>query len=132
MALNIVAFRKVSLKGFADGWDKCFLTVRAVSEKTRKSWMDELNKKSEEINSSDASENDKTQQLEKLGEEFLETQCLSVIEGGVIMNTDENGLESEYELQKGDIPALMEHLSFLWQRDIVSTATGANRLKANQ
>lgn len=128
MTLNIVASRKVSLAGFAEGWDNCYVTVRAISEKTRKAWSDEMETKQAELEGSEEGK----QNLEKYAIEFLDRQCRDVITGGVIMNTDKEGTTSEYTLSASEIPDLLEFLSFSWQQQIVSTATGTNRLKANQ
>lgn len=128
MGLNIVAHRKMSLAGFADGWENCFLTIRAVSEKQRKAWADEMNA----MKASTEGKDDRRQLLEDYASDFLERQCKEVIVGGTIMNTDEDGNTVEYKLDKSDISDLTSFLSFAWQQEVVSTATGANRLKATQ
>lgn len=128
MGLNIVAHRKMSLAGFAEGWDSCYLTVRAVSEKQRKAWADEM----KTMESSTEGKADRMQLLEDYASDFLERQCKEVIVGGVIMNTDEDGNTAEYKLTEADISELTSFFSFSWQQEIVSTATGANRLKAAQ
>lgn len=128
MGLNIVAHRKVSLSSFAEGWDDCFLTVKVVSEKTRTIWAEEMNAKVKSLDG----DKDKDQKLDDYALDFMANQCREVITGGVIVNTDETGKSERYTLKSEDISDVVEFLNYSWKQEIVSTATGTNRLKVSQ
>lgn len=120
LGLNIIAKRKVSLKGFAEGWDDCYLLVRSVSEKERNQWADEMQARKTD----DAREND------KLADELTKQRALDVIVGGVVITTDEDGTQRAVEVTTADVPDVVEALEFYWRNEAVSVATGADRLKA--
>lgn len=114
MGLNIVAYRKASLKGFAEGWDDCYIRVRTVNEKQRERYMSELG----------------DQKDDKLAAEVTRQALLDVIVGGVIINTDEDGNSEPYTFSAEEAPQVVDALPFAWQTEILSIATGADRLKA--
>lgn len=114
MGLNIVAHRRVSLKGFAQGWDDCFIIVRAVNEQRRLEWVEKIGGKNDDATSTAA----------------LREACLEVIERGQIINTSEDGIQSPYEFKKDEVSEVVDALNVSWQSEIVSVATGADRLKA--
>ncbi|ETT25263.1 hypothetical protein RR21198_4003 [Rhodococcus rhodochrous ATCC 21198] len=120
LGLNIVAKRKVSLKGFADGWDDCYLIVRSLSEKERKQWSEEAQ----------ARQTDDARQNDQLAEELTKKMALDVIVGGVVITTDEDGSQRAVEVTTADVPGVVEALEFYWRNEAVSVATGADRLKA--
>ncbi|WP_427007198.1 hypothetical protein [Pseudarthrobacter sp. H2] len=114
MSLNIVAERKMSLKGFAEGWDDCYLKVRTANESKRKAWLAGFG--------ADADE--------ETAEKVIREACLEVIVGGVIMSTDENGIATPVEFTVADVAEVVDAINFFWQQEVVSVATGVNRLKA--
>lgn len=114
MGLNIVARRRVSLKGFAQGWDDCFITVKAVNEKQRNEYMERLGDTKDD----------------EVAARVTREACLDVILGGRIINTDEAGNEAPYDFNHSEVEEVVEALSFPWQTEILSVATGADRLKA--
>lgn len=114
MSLNIVAKRRMSLKGFAEGWDDCYLMIRSASETKRKEWLSGLEKGTDDENASNV----------------IRDACLEVIVGGVVMSTDENGVASAAEISPADVPDVVEAMNFSWQQEAVSVATGNDRLKA--
>ncbi len=128
LGLNIIAKRKVSLKGFAEGWDDCYLLVRSVSEKERNQWAEEMQARKTD----DAREND------QLADELTKKRALEVIVGGLVITTDittdDDGTQREtqraVEVTTADVPDVVEALEFYWRNEAVSVATGADRLKA--
>jgi hypothetical protein len=114
MALYIVAKRKMSLKGFAEGWDDCYLLIRSASETKRKEWLASLEKGTDDENASGV----------------IRGACLEIIVGGVVMSTDENGVASPVEVAPTDVPDVVEAMNFSWLQEAVSVATGNDRLKA--
>lgn len=114
MGLNIVANRKLSLKGFAEGWDDCYLIIRGVNETKRQELQATLK--------------DKT--TDKEAAEVMRQTCLEVIKGGLVITTAEDGSTSSVTLDAADVPVVVEALNLSWQREAVATATGADRLKA--
>jgi hypothetical protein len=114
MALNIIAKRKMSLMGFAEGWDDCYLLVRSASETKRKEWLASLEKEAGDENAS----------------KVIREACLEVIVGGVVISTDENGVGSPVEIEPVDVPDVVEAMNFSWLQQAVSVATGNDRLKA--
>lgn len=114
MGLNIVANRKLSLKGFAEGWDDCYLMVRGVSESVRQEMQAKLTDDSTEKDAAD----------------LMRQSCLEVITGGLVISTNEDGTTSKVPVDRADVPDVVEALNLAWQREVVSVATGADRLKA--
>lgn len=114
MGLNIVAKRKMSLKGFAEGWDDCYLMIRSASETKRKEWLTSLEKGTDDENASNV----------------IRDACLEVIVGGVVMSTDENGVASAAEVTTADVSDVVEAMNFSWQQEAISISTGNDRLKA--
>lgn len=116
MALNMKALRKVSLKGFAIGWDDCYVIVEAVGRAEGNA----LNQKLEELRDSDD-----TQGLELLVRQFVTEHTVK----GLVMSTDENGVESPQEFGRDDVAQVVDFMNFAWQVEVMSVATGADRLK---
>jgi hypothetical protein len=114
MGLNIVAERKMSLKGFAEGWDDCYVIVRSANEAKRKQWLAALG----------------TEANEEVAVQVTRDACLDSIVRGVVMSTDENGKATATSFDASDVPDVVEALNFAWQQEILSVATGADRLKA--
>ncbi|WKK71448.1 hypothetical protein Q0F99_19100 [Rathayibacter oskolensis] len=114
MKLNIVAHRKVSLKGFAEGWDDCYLRVRALSEPKRAEWSAKVDARVDDA---------------EYGQ-ILRQACIDAVVGGVIMNTDEAGVASSYEFSTGEVADVVDALSIAWQGEVMEIATGSDRLKA--
>jgi hypothetical protein len=115
MALNIVAKRRMSLKGFAEGWDDCYLMIKSASETKRKGWLAGLN---------DASADD------EVASKVIQDACLESIVGGVVMSTGDDGEAAAVEFGTADVPVVVEAMNFVWQQEAVSVATGNDRLKA--
>lgn len=113
MTLNIVANRKLSLKGFAEGWDDCHLLVRGVNERTRQQLQESLQGKGD-----------------KEAADIVRQLCLDVIVGGVVMSTNDEGVAQPVEITKADITVVVDALNIAWQQEVASIATGADRLKA--
>ena len=118
MGLNIVATRKVSLKGFAEGWDECFLLVRSANEAKRKEWQTAMNAVKENEDESDAVV------------DVLRQAATEAITGGQVIDTDENGQGRKATLTPADVPTVIEELNIYWLQEVVAVATGADRLKA--
>jgi hypothetical protein len=114
MGLNIIAERKMSLKGFAEGWDDCYVIVRSANEAKRKAWLTALG----------------TEQSEDTAVDVTRNACLESIVRGVVMSTDDDGTATAASFDEVDVPQVVEALNFAWQQEILSVATGADRLKA--
>lgn len=112
MALNIVATRKLSLKGFAQGWDDCYLLIRGVGEDRRQEIAAALDGKEDKAKSA------------VLGE-----LCKAVITGGVVINTNQDGTTEAVEITTADLPVLVNALNLAWQQEVLAVATGLDRLK---
>lgn len=115
MGLNIVAKRKMSLKGFAQGWDDCFLIVRAANEAQRKEWQAALTA---------------GQSTDEVAQGVVRDAALEVIESGVVINTREDGMTEPIEFGKADVADVVDALNFAWQLEVVGISTGTDRLKA--
>lgn len=117
MALNIKPARKVSLNGFAVGWDDCFVIVKAIDG-------DEARKISAAITDAESKSDEVA-----LGN-TLEKFCHANIVGGAILNTGDDGVEHRYEFSKEEVPAVTAALGIAWQIEVLSVATGSDRLKS--
>ncbi|KUM39019.1 hypothetical protein [Arthrobacter sp. EpRS71] len=115
MGLNIVAKRKMSLKGFAEGWDDCYLMIKSANETKRKEWLKSL---------------DQEKSDDETAFNTIRDACLEVIVGGVVMSTDADGNASPVEFTAADVPEVVEAMNFVWQQEAVSVSTGNDRLKA--
>lgn len=115
MGLNIVANRKMSLKGFAEGWDNCHLLIRGVNETRRQELQSQLGEKPDD----------------KVAGDLIRSLCLEVIVGGQVITTDADGSTRMVTVAEADVPDVVEALNFAWQQEVASVATGADRLKAN-
>lgn len=135
MSLNIVATRRYSLKGFAEGWDDCFVMVRAANEKDRELFAEVKNKMLTEIQplmNTDDDTNLKVKMLE-MEEEVDKAQrqlALDLIQSGMVVSTKEDGTTEKVNFTKEDVPVVVDALGPAWLSDIVEVATGADRLKA--
>lgn len=114
MGLNIIANRKLGLKGFAEGWDDCYLMVRGVNEAKRQELQDKLTPDTTDAEAA----------------EVMRQACLDVITGGLVITTSEDGTTSSVTVDRKDVPDVVEALNLSWQQEVVSVATGADRLKA--
>lgn len=112
MALNIVAERKVSLKGFAEGWDTCFLRVRSVNEEERI----EMGKMLDDIDGSSM------ENVEK-----IRLAVRDVLLGGRVMSTDEDGKSRGVTFSKNneeDTEAVIQALNMYWMQEVLFVASG--------
>lgn len=114
MPLNIIAKRRMSLKGFAEGWDDCYLMVKSANETRRKEWLAGLT----------------TDTTDEMASNVIREACLEVIVGGVVLSTAEDGEVRAFEFPAADVPEVVEALNFSWQQEAVAIATGNDRLKA--
>ena len=117
MGLNIVAYRKLSLADFAQGWGDCYLTIRVANKSERETWLESIEaaKKSNDM---------------AVLSKSVRDICVAVITGGLIMNTDSDGKASPLKIEVTDVPDVLDAVNFDWQMEIIGTSTGANRLKA--
>lgn len=113
MGLNIVANRKLSLKGFAEGWDDCYLIVRGVNERSRQDLQEKLQGKGD-----------------KEAADIIRQLCLDVIVGGMVISTDDDGSARTVKVELSDVADVVDALNIAWQQEVASVATGADRLKA--
>lgn len=117
MTLNLQASRRLSLGGFAIGWDDCYLIVKAV-------------------NGSDAEESaEKIAEFRKANDvkalnRFVRDYCIANVTRGVVMNTLNDGTAKPYEFSSDEVPAVIDALNFAWQLEVLSISTGTDRLKA--
>ena len=135
MGLNIVAHRKYSLKGFAEGWDDAYIMVRAANEQERKIHADKLLKMRADMNKAIAAEDQ--QKIQSLGidleveaEKTVRQFALDLIEGGKVVTTNDDGTTELVAFDKSDAETVVNALGFAWVNDLVTVATGADRLKA--
>lgn len=135
MGLNIVAKRKFSLKGFAEGWDDCFIIVRAANEQQRKAHTAGLLKSQDRMNEAIASE-DQAQiqavahELEDVADEKVRDFALDLIESGRVVSTKDDGTTELVDFTKEDAPVVVDALGFSWLNSLIEVATGTDRLKA--
>ncbi|MDV6295182.1 hypothetical protein [Rhodococcus aetherivorans] len=121
LGLNIVATRKLSLKGFAEGWDDCYLLIRSASDKEQKQWAVEAQPYKEEKDD---------ERKAAILEDLTERRVMEVIIGGRVITTDEDGTSRPVEFGKEDVSVVVEALSFYWRNEAVNLASGVDRLKA--
>lgn len=114
MGLNIRAQRKLSLAGFAEGWDECFLMLKAVNEEQRMAWFDVLK--------DDAPDSVAIPKLRELVND--------VVVGGQVVTTNDDGSTSKVALTKEDVPTMVDALNIYWLREVLYVSSGADRLKA--
>lgn len=112
MALNLVVHRKLSLKGFAEGWDDCYLMIRGVAEDRRQEIAAALDGKDDKGKST-----------------LIGALCQEVITGGVVINTKDDGTTEPVEITKPDLPVLVNALNLAWQQEVLAVSTGLDRLK---
>lgn len=117
MALNIVAERKVSLKGFAEGWDSCYLFVRSVNEEERI-----------KIGKTLAGMEDGVDDMAAV--EAVRDAVRDVLIRGRVMSTDEDGKTRAANFSKDseeDFEAVVGALNMYWLQEVLLTATGLDR-----
>ncbi|AZZ51431.1 hypothetical protein [Rathayibacter festucae] len=56
--------------------------------------------------------------------------CIDATQDGVIMNTDDEGVAIPYQFGKSEVPDVIDAMNLSWQNEIMSVATGSDRLKA--
>lgn len=135
MGLNIVAKRKFSLKGFAEGWDDCFILVRAANETQRKAYAEALLKGRGEMYEAIAADDQAKVQglaaeLDQMADAKVREFALDLIESGRVVSTKEDGSTELVDFSKADAPVVLDALGFSWTNSLVEVATGADRLKA--
>ncbi|WP_437770611.1 hypothetical protein [Arthrobacter sp. KNU40] len=113
MGLNIVVNRRLPLQDFAEGWDNCYLLVRGVNEARRQELLAKLDSASDQE-----------------AADLMQNLCLEVIVGGQVITTDEDGSTRPVTLNLTDVPEVVEALNLAWRQEVVSIATGTDRLKA--
>ncbi|MFF6951828.1 hypothetical protein ACFZAD_24615 [Streptomyces iakyrus] len=133
--LNIVAKRKVSLAEFAEGWDDCYVMVRAASSKEKAELDEKVDSYNLELRElrEEKDENARDAKARKLEEKLHQFQrecAISLIESGVVMSTNEDGTTESVEFGESDIPYVVDALGFAWIAEILGVSTGADRLKA--
>lgn len=116
MGLNLTGNRRMSLKGFALGWDDCYLIIKVISRPEAQ----ELN---DRVDALQGTRDEKA--LDALLRDFLVEHIVS----GMIINTLDDGTQEPHELSKDEVPQLLDFLNFSWQIEAVSIASGADRLK---
>ncbi|MDI9934683.1 hypothetical protein QM806_04340 [Rhodococcus sp. IEGM 1351] len=114
MALNIVAHRKVSLKGFGQGWDDCYLLVKAANPAQVKKWRENLTPETPDDEA----------------EALLRNAAREVIVSGQVITTEEDGTTQPVTFDKADVPTIEAALDVSWLRDVVTVSSGSDRLKA--
>ena len=117
MGLKINATRTMSLNGFANGWDDCFLTVKAVRTKDAEVTFDQIEafKDSEDASGLTA---------------LLESFCTENILSGTVMTTTEDGKQEPYSFSKSETPEVVAELNTAWMLEVLDVSTGNDRLKA--
>lgn len=116
MGLNLNAKRRVSLNGFAVGWDDCYLFVKAMNRDAAAELQDKIEvlREANDIKGLDA-----------LLVEFLKSNILN----GVVMNTLDDGTQEPYEFKHDEAGEVIEYFNTAWQLEVLEVATGADRLK---
>ncbi|MGW6120436.1 hypothetical protein ACWFRF_15445 [Nocardia sp. NPDC055165] len=114
MGLNITATRRMSLADFGQGWQDCYLLVRAANKALRDEWKSKF---------TPGMTNEQAEALVREG-------ALQTIIGGVILNTNEDGSTELVTITSQDVPAVADALGFAWLNDAVALSSGADRLKA--
>lgn len=114
MSLNITAQRRVDLSDFGTGWDDCFLIVKAMNTKDLKEWQDLIKR--------DANDDDT---IDSLYGERLKL----IMTGGVIMNTNEDGVEEKYKVQPEDVSDVVDAIGPVYKQRALMIAAGTYGLK---
>ena len=117
MALNIKAKRLMSLEEFATGWEDCYLKLRVVKHEEAEVIQAKMNLA------------EKVGDAEAMSDIVLDV-ARSVVIGGVVMNTDDNGQASKYEFSEDEAAEVVEALGDTWCISVIQCATGADRLKS--
>nr|WP_218681327.1 hypothetical protein [Rhodococcus qingshengii] len=114
MGLNIVVDRRVDLSDFGQGWDGCFLIVRAMNS-------DQLEEYQEKILGVAQDDTASTLMDEKLSE---------LIIGGKIMNTDqETGKAKSLMFDVEDVPDVVAALGLTFKQRALMVSAGTYGLK---
>lgn len=114
MGLNIVAYRRVSLAGFGEGWNDCHLTVKAFNP----AQVEEARN----IVYGDMGDDEKESAAKKLANDM--------IVGGVVINTKADGTTEPVKIEASDVPYVVDMLGAGWLQQAMLVAAGADRLKA--
>lgn len=117
MGINIVAKRKLSLEGFAEGWGNASLHVKSVSEEKRL----EL---SEILDGVDMSN------IENVNK--MRAAVADLIIDGVVISTDDEGKESPVKFVASDtdsLNAVVDALNGYWLKEVIFVATGLDRIQ---
>lgn len=114
MPITITAERRVDLSDFGQGWENCYLTVKSMNPKDLKEWQ--------ELKVAEAS-GDET--VDSLYGEKLKT----ILTGGVIMNTQEDGKAERYKLEPEDFGDVVDALGPVFKQRALMVAAGTYGLK---
>lgn len=114
MALNIVARRKVSMEGFAEGWGDAYLLVKAMNEDQRLEFAKKIDPKMEDEESIP----------------ILREQVRELLVGGKVVHTDDDGKSKLVDLTPADHETVIEVLNVYWLQEVLLVASGNDRLKA--
>lgn len=114
MALNIVARRKVSMEGFAEGWGDAYLLVKAMNEDERLEFGKKLDANMPDDESIPV----------------LRDQVRDLLVGGKVVHTDDDGKSKLVDLTEDDFETVIEVLNVYWLQEVLLVASGNDRLKA--
>lgn len=114
MALNIVARRKVSMEGFAEGWKEAYLLVKAMNEDERLEFGKKLDSNMPDDESIP----------------ILREQVRALLIGGKVVHTEEDGTTKLVDLTPADHEVVVEALNVYWLQEVLLVASGNDRLKA--
>lgn len=136
MGLNIVATRKYSLKGFAEGWDDAFIIIRSANEEQRRTYARELMEMRQPLNDAVAAQDEAlvtklSVELDETADQKVRDFVLGIIQGGKVVSTTEDGSTELVSFGKDDASVVLEALGFAWVNELAEVAIGGNeRLKA--
>lgn len=114
MALNIVARRKVSMEGFAEGWGEAYLLIKAMNEDQRLEFSAKIDPEMKDEESIP----------------LLREQVRDLLVGGKVLHTDDNGKSKLVDLAPEDHEVVIEVLNVYWLQEVLLVASGNDRLKA--
>jgi hypothetical protein len=114
MTLNITAERRVDISDYGKGWDNCYLTVKSMNPKALKDWQEMV-------------------EAEQTGDETIDSlyaeKLKTVLVGGVIMNTNDDGVAERYTIEPEDIADVVEALGPVFKQRALMVAAGTYGLK---
>lgn len=114
MSLNISAHRRVDLSDYGEGWDGCYLTVKSMNPGQLKEWQ--------ELITAEATGDETVDQL--YGEKLK-----TILVGGVIMNTGEDGKAARYKIDDEDIADVVDAIGPVFKQRALMIAAGTYGLK---